>query len=130
MKDVRRMKRLADLDMEPLVGGILLRGVLLSMSLVVGGVAWQWAATGQLGVGGVLQGVNVFHFLLGDLRQVCMVGLRPHVLVDLGLVVLLLTPYVRVVASLAYFAWVERQGSYTLFTSSVFLTLTYLLLFG
>ena len=127
---VATMKRIADLDMEPLVCAILLRGMLLSVSLIVGGLAWQWATTGQLGVTGIVQGVNVFHMLIGDLRAVLMGALRPQVLVDLGVVVLLLTPYVRVLASVVYFAWVERQWLYTLLTSGVLITLTYILFFG
>ncbi len=130
MRHVARMKRIADLDMEPLVSAILLRGIVLSVSLIVAGLAWQWVATGQFGINDILQGVNVFHFLLGDLHDVSVAGLHPDVLVDLGVITLLLIPYVRVLASVAYFAWVERQWLYTLLTSGVLFTLTYMLFFG
>jgi len=38
---------------------------------------------------------------------------------------LLLTPYARVLASMLYFALVERNRKYTAFTTFVLLTLTY-----
>lgn len=130
MQHVARLKRIADLDMEPLISAILLRGMLLSMGLMIAGLAWQWATAGQLGVNSVLQGINVFHFLLGDVRHLFVAGLRPEVLVDFGVATLLLIPYVRVLASVVYFGWVERQWLYTLLTSGVFLILTYMLFFG
>jgi uncharacterized membrane protein len=57
-------------------------------------------------------------------------ALRPRLLVNLGIGVLLLTPYVRVLASLVYFATVERDPKYALFTAFVLAVLTYSLLLG
>jgi uncharacterized membrane protein len=37
----------------------------------------------------------------------------------------MLTPYIRVLASLLYFAFVERNRKYTVFTGFVFAVLTY-----
>jgi len=60
-----------------------------------------------------------------DFRQLAAGAWRPRLLVNLGLVVLLLTPYARVLASMLYFALVERNRKYTAFTTFVLLTLTY-----
>ena len=53
--------------------------------------------------------------------------LRPRVMVNMGMAVLMLTPFVRVLASVFYFALVERNWKYTLFTGFVLGVLTYTL---
>jgi uncharacterized membrane protein len=50
---------------------------------------------------------------------------RPRLLVNLGIAVLMLTPYVRVLASMLYFMLVERNLKYGLFTAFVLAMLTY-----
>ena len=70
-------------------------------------------------------GTNVFQFLVVDVRQLLVGSLRPRLLVNLGIAVLMLTPYARVLASLVYFAVVERNWKYTGFTAFVLTTLTY-----
>ena len=44
--------------------------------------------------------------------------------ISLGIAALLLTPYLRVLVSSGYFAFVERDLKYTLFTTFVFAVLT------
>jgi uncharacterized membrane protein len=51
--------------------------------------------------------------------------IRSRLFINSGIVVLLLTPYVRVLASMLYFAAVEHNLKYTLFTGFVFSVLTY-----
>jgi uncharacterized membrane protein len=74
--------------------------------------------------------MNFFEFLLTDIRQLGAPDLRPRVLVNLGIGVLLLTPYLRVLASLVYFAIIEHDRKYTVFTAFVLAVLTYSLLLG
>jgi uncharacterized membrane protein len=52
---------------------------------------------------------------------------NPQTVVELGVCVLILTPYTRVLASMLYFAAVERNWKYTLFTLAVLAVLTYAL---
>jgi uncharacterized membrane protein len=118
-------ERSAHFDMEGIVGYILMGGVLLSMTLVTAGLIWRWLATGRLGLDYPLGGMNLFEFVLTDVRQVTADAVRPRVLVNLGIAALMLTPYARVLASMLYFAFVERNGKYTLFTGFVFSVLTY-----
>ena len=54
--------------------------------------------------------------------------LSPRLLVILGVAVLLFTPFLRVLASVVFFAAVERNWKYTVFTSFVLIVLTYSLL--
>jgi uncharacterized membrane protein len=113
------------LDMANLVGYILLGGVSLSIVLISAGLIWRWQATGQLGLEYSISGMNLFRFVLTDVRQLAAANVRARLLVNLGLAVLLLTPYVRVLASMVYFAFEERNWKYTLFTGFVLSVLTY-----
>jgi uncharacterized membrane protein len=113
--------------MDLLVGYVLLGGVSLSFVLIAAGVAWRWINTGRLGMEYTISSMNLFEFLLADLRQVASAALRPRLLVSLGIAVLMLTPYVRVLASLCFFALVEHNWRYAAFTGFVLAVLTYAL---
>ena len=112
-------------DMEALVGYILLIGVLFSMALIAIGVVWHWLATGQIGLQYSMSGMNLFDFVLADMRQIFSGAFRPRLFVNLGIAALMLTPYVRVFASMLFFVFVERNPKYTIFTAFVFSVLTY-----
>ncbi len=114
-----------DAFMDVVIGYVLLIGVALSALLVVGALAWHWARTGHVGTEYVIAKVNLFGFLLEDIRLLSAGTLRPRLLMNLGLVALLLTPYVRVLASLLFFALVERNWKYSVFTGFVLGVLTY-----
>ncbi len=124
-QDQVQMATTTRFDMEILVGSILQYGLLLSVVLLVAGLAWHWTTTHQLGIEYQVTSANLFQFLLVDIRRAISGSLRPRLLVSLGLAALMMTPYTRVMASLAYFAFVERNWKYTLFTAFVFVVLTY-----
>ncbi len=112
-------------DMEVLVGYILQVGVLVSMGLIAIGVLWRMINTGQPSFDYTLSGMNFFEFLLTDVQQVFLGAFRPRLFVNLGIATLMLTPYVRVFASMLYFGIVARNLKYTFFTFVVFAILTY-----
>jgi uncharacterized membrane protein len=114
--------------MDVVVGSILLAGVLVSLTLVAAGVAWHWMREGNPRFDYTLAGTTVFQFLVADVRALADGELRPRLLLNLGIAVLVLTPYLRVLASVVYFAVVEHDLKYTLFTGFVLATLTYTLL--
>lgn len=111
--------------MELLVGYILQIGVLLSMALITVGVVWRWFNTGGLGFDYSISGMNFFEFVLSDIQQMLAGTFRPRLFANLGIATLMLTPYVRVLASMLYFAFAERNRKYALFTGFVFVVLTY-----
>jgi uncharacterized membrane protein len=111
--------------MEVLVGYVLLIGVLLSMALVAIGIVWRWLTTGQLGLNYSITGMNFFEFVVEDVRQLVQGNLRPRLFMNLGIAVLLLTPFTRVLASVFYFAFAARNWKYVLFTGFVLSVLTY-----
>jgi len=112
-------------DMEILIGYILLVGVLLSAALLAIGFIWRWERSGNLRFQHAIVGMNFFEFVLTSLRQMASHDLRPRVMVNMGIAVLMLTPFVRVLASVFYFALVQRNWKYTLFTGFVLSVLTY-----
>ena len=112
-------------DMESLVGAILLTGVLLSVALLAIGLLWRWIRVGNLRFEHSIVGVNFFEFISSTLRQMASRALRPRLFLNMGIGVLMLTPFVRVLASVFYFAFVEHNWKYTLFTAFVLSVLTY-----
>jgi uncharacterized membrane protein len=112
-------------DMESLVGYILLIGVLLSVALLVVGFVWRWARAGNLRFEHSIAGMNFFEFIVSTLRQMTSQPLRPRLFLNMGIGILMLTPFVRVLASVFYFAFVEHNWKYTLFTGFVLGVLTY-----
>lgn len=112
-------------DMETLVGSILLIGVLLSVALLISGSIWNWVSTGQLQVNYPIVGMNLFTFLTTELRQATSGQVRPQLMISMGITALMLTPFTRVFVSMLYFALVERNLKYMLFTCFVLGVLTY-----
>jgi uncharacterized membrane protein len=113
------------LDMETLVGSILFGGVVLSSALLAIGLIWHRIITGRLELDYSIAGANVSEFLLADVRELFSKTSQPRSLINLGLAILMITPYVRVLASFFYFAFAERDWKYSLFTAFVFTVLTY-----
>ena len=112
-------------DMDTVVGSILLVGILLSLTLIVAGLVWHWALVGHLQFDYTVTGVNLFQFVLADARRLAAGTIQPQVAISTGVAVLMLTPYVRVLASMLYFALIEHNWKYTLFTGFVLAVLTY-----
>jgi uncharacterized membrane protein len=118
---------LPGLGMDTVVGYVLLAGVLLSIALIVSGLAWHWAATGHLELTYRIAGMNLLQFVSSDAGQFASRPLDPQTIVSAGMAVLMLTPYVRVIASVTYFALAERNWKYVAFTTFVLGVLTYTL---
>jgi uncharacterized membrane protein len=97
------------------------------MALIVSGLAWHWAVTGHLELTYRIVGMNLLQFVSSDAGQLASRPLDPQTIVSAGMAVLMLTPYVRVIASVAYFALAERNWKYVAFTTFVLGVLTYTL---
>jgi uncharacterized membrane protein len=117
-------------DVEAVVGCTLLTGVLLSLALLAIGIAWHRATSGTLRFDYTLPATTVGGFVVTDLAQLRAAPARPRLLVNLGIAVLMLTPYVRVLASMLYFVLIERNVKYGFFTAFVLAVLTYSLFAG
>lgn len=111
--------------MDLLVGYLLLCGVLLSMALIVGGMIWRFARIGRISLSQQIAGMNLFEFVAGEVRIVLADHLRPRTLIACGIAVLMLTPYIRVLASMLYFMFALKNWKYSLFTAIVLGVLTF-----
>ena len=113
-------------DIETLVGLILLVGLLASVTLILSGLVWNWRVTGTLrldySMGG---GTNLFGFAVAELSLLAHGSVSPRMVISLGITVPLLTPYVRVLAPMLYFALVEHDIKYSCFTGFVLVILSY-----
>jgi uncharacterized membrane protein len=111
-------------QMDVLVGYILLSGVVLSLILISAGLFWKFLQTGELRLDYQLAGMNLFEFVSSEIRLATQGQIRPRLLVNMGIAILMLTPFLRVLASMAYFFAVSKNWKYTLFTLFVLLVLT------
>ncbi len=111
-------------DMETVIGYVLLCGLVLSMALIAGGLIWRWAVTGRLAAEYSMAGRDLFNFAVHEIHAAATDDLRPRRLISLGVLCLMLTPYARVLTSMVYFM-VKRNWKYTVFTGIVFGVLTY-----
>ena len=112
------------MEMDALVGYILLGGVLLSMALIVAGLFWKYLQTGGVRLEYELAGMNLFQFVVSEIHLAAIGQIRPRLLINMGIVVLMLTPFFRVLASVVYFLVVLKNWKYTTFTLFVLLVLT------
>ena len=124
MPEPARTQRL-ELDMDLLVGYILLFGVLLSLALVLAALIWKWIVTGTVEFDYQLSGMNFIQLTAYELRLAAAGALRPRLLLTLGILMLMLTPFLRVLASMVYFLVGLKNWKYTLFTAFVLVTLIY-----
>jgi uncharacterized membrane protein len=111
---------------ERAVSYVLITGVITSLIIEVVGIVSFYAVYGQLNIleskGAFLHGNNFFSFL-SDLIQGKYPQKGPLLMMSLGIAILILTPYVRVVMSVLYFTR-ERNIKYALITLFVLILLT------
>ena len=113
--------------MENLIGSILFGGVLLSTAALCTGLIWRLVQSGHLSIEYSLGAHSLAGFWAQVIHGLMGLELRPRLLINLGLALLLMTPYVRVLVSFLFFVFVERNGKYSVFTFFVLSVLTYTL---
>ena len=118
-------KQRLEIDMDLLVGYILLIGVLLSVLLILAALIWKWKVTGNVEFDYSLSGMNFFQMARYELGLAAADAVRPRLLLSLGILVLMLTPFIRVLVSMVYFMIGLKNWKYTLFTAFVLVMLTY-----
>lgn len=111
--------------MDEWVGYILLCGVLLSMALITVGLVWRYAKSGEVASDYRISGMNMADFTIAEFRLARAGAIRPRLFINLGIVILMLTPFFRVLVSVIYFMFALKNWKYTLFTAFVLAVLTY-----
>jgi uncharacterized membrane protein len=112
--------------LETIVTYILIIGVVLSVILEVIGMALFYRTYGNLQISQdknmFINGQNFFAFIINQFQH--LFGAQNAILfITLGLTILILTPYIRAITSVIYFAW-EKHYKYVLITLFVLIVLT------
>jgi len=112
------------------ISWILRIGVMLSLVLESVGLLLNYLYTGDaslsLSPGWIARGGSFFGFFSSTLNTL-LSGPGPSSIIALGVAVLVLTPYARILAALVYYG-VERDWNYVGITLLVFLVINYGLL--
>ena len=115
-----------DSKLETAISYLLIVGVVISLFLEVIGLILFYRSYSNLNIlensVAFIRGENFFSFVY-TLFQRENVQNSALLSMTLGLVVLILTPYVRVITSVVYFAW-KKNSKYVLVTLFVLITLT------
>ena len=116
--------------LETVISWLLITGVIISLVLEIAGIAMYYHAYGQLGISQdqsvFIQGKNFFTFIYDQFRSGQGGGGAAR-LMTAGIVILILTPYLRVVVSAFYFTR-EKNFKYVVITMFVLIVLTLSLL--
>lgn len=112
-------------ELDLLVSRVLLGGVLLSVTLIVTGCLWSWFRSNQLIPHYELGGTNLLRFCERQAADTLRGGFRPRLVLNLGIIALMLTPWTRVLISTNFFAFAQRNWKYTIFTFFVLAILTW-----
>jgi uncharacterized membrane protein len=113
-------------DLETLAWLILAGGLALSLVLILSGLVWEWITIGAMTMGPAVPAGNLGSFMLSTLTG-STDGLYPAALQNLGIAVLLLTPYSLVLASLLFFVFRDHDYRFSAITGFVALVLTWVL---
>lgn len=114
-------------DLESAAGYVLLGGLLLSLAFLVAGLVGHWIA--GTAVARSISPRSVLSLLTGGLRGLASGPRTPSVLIELGLALLLLTPFARVLTTLGFFV-ARRDWKYAVMTAFVAAVLTACLVAG
>jgi uncharacterized membrane protein len=114
------------LKLERAISYLLISGLVVSLILEVLGIALFYHTYGRLAFSEskvvFIRGANYFTFFSGLFHAGSGAGKGVY-LMTLGIAILILTPYLRVVMSVIYFAW-DRNIKYVLITLFVLILLT------
>jgi uncharacterized membrane protein len=112
--------------LETAISYLLITGVAISVMLETIGMALYFGSFGNLQISRIpavfVTGENFFAFTLSKIESL-FVSENSYLFMTLGIIVLLLTPYLRAIASFGFFVW-EKNRKYALITLFVLLVLT------
>jgi uncharacterized membrane protein len=118
---------LSEEKLDSLISYILILGVLASVAAETLGIAGYYSSNGNLNIlfqpSFAMKGTNFFGYVGKLFQELSVGGWSPMQVLGLGIVVLMLTPYLRVVASVLYFG-LARNPKYLLITLFVLFVLT------
>jgi len=112
--------------LETVISILLIAGVVASVALEAVGIALYFGVYGNVDVSSnsavYIQGENFFAFVVEKVQNL-FVSENALAFMTMGIVVLVLTPYIRGITSAIYFGW-EKNWKYLAITLFVLLVLT------
>lgn len=113
------------LDLELVVSYTLISGVFLSLGLIVVGILiGSLHGQGLSVLDYTLPRLDLYHLTAFEAIRLLHGQLTARDVIDIGVITLMATPFVRVLLSWLFFAFVERNGKYTVITGFVLAVLT------
>lgn len=113
-------------NLETIISYLLIIGVIASVLLIGIGMILYYGEYGNVQISQdksvFIVGQNFFVFTVGVFQHL-FVSQNALVFITIGLIVLILTPYIRAITSAVYFAW-EKHYKYVLITLFVLFVLT------
>jgi uncharacterized membrane protein len=110
-------------DLNTIVWSILLGGLGISFVLICIGLAWQWLVTGTFGIFPSISAMNLGKYLVNTIWTFSADGVGPVAVVHTGIAILLLTPFLRVLASVLFFIFQEANRKFSAITGFVLVVL-------
>ena len=118
--------------LDRVISYILIVGVIASVLIETAGIISYYFTQGNLSItfqpDNSLKGVDFFNYTGQTIQSLLLGGWTPLHIMGLGIVLLMITPYVRVVASVFYFS-VAKNLKYLAITVFVLVVLTASLIF-
>ena len=112
--------------LETAISIVLIAGVITSVILEAVGIILYFGTYGNMKVSQspavFITGENFFAFIIEKLQSL-FVSENALLFMTLGIIILILTPYIRAITSFAYFAW-EKNRPFVLITLFVMAVLT------
>ena len=104
--------------LESVISNILIIGVISSLALELAGIILLYISYSDLSIsqdsGFFIHGMNFFIFVISQFK-ISTSEILPIRLMTIGIMVLMLTPFLRVIVSAVYFA-IRKNTKYTLIT--------------
>ncbi|MGD0177402.1 MAG: DUF1634 domain-containing protein [Candidatus Bathyarchaeia archaeon] len=117
--------------LERAISYVLITGVLASVAVETFGIVSYYLSNGNLNIlfqpNSAMKGTDFFSYTAKLAQQLSVGALTPMQVLGLGIVLLMMTPYLRVVASVVYFG-LAKNPKYLLITLFVLIVLTATLL--
>jgi uncharacterized membrane protein len=120
-------RRVSEEKLDLMISYILILGVLASVIIEAAGITGYYSMIGNLNISFqpsfAMKGTDFFGYAWKLAQELSMGAWSPMQLLSLGIVVLMLTPYLRVVASVLYFGF-TKNPKYLFITLFVLTVLT------
>ncbi|MDG6995269.1 MAG: DUF1634 domain-containing protein [Nitrososphaerota archaeon] len=124
LEEVNEIKERKGFDLEAILSHLLIYGVVLAMIVTAIGAVDFYFVYRNLEIDQFVQSSNFASYFSSTVSNFAIGNFTPISIISLGVIILLFTPYLRVLSSWVYFALKEKNVKYVLITLWVLLILT------